>query len=454
MDSWKEAEIAATRRRDGPVGRLKEIREGHFAVRECEFFWATSDEEVALAFKEAMDRSSRPREGGPEGKKPVAANSEKRVWPAGLEEAKHTDTRFELDTGASLSIIDEKTWRKLGRPQLQKAEVAATAFDNKRITFQGKFPLHISSPARRRCWIYMYSRRRVTLCGRDMIRRLQINCGPHYELVHNVKQMPNVEIKKEIVRVLDSNKRLFQDALGKCTIARAKFKFKSDPVVPKFLRARPVPIALRPLCSPVGTECWRAGPGPGPRQPRGAPSVFGPSPDRQIVVLIPVHQCPATHHCQTAPSRTTARASWNSALWRLKEIKRDIERSAEESGVFLHPDEEAASGQGGNGVVQRREEGGPEEAGTDRSRSGSAEGPRRGEAHGNGGRRARRAGERRGPGIGRAEDVGGERCGGARRPGMKTGIELRGLSVAWKSHCRVEETLMRKEPLKDMPLEG
>ncbi|KAK6030144.1 hypothetical protein OSTOST_03731 [Ostertagia ostertagi] len=50
---------------------------------------------------------------------------------------------FELDTGASLSIIDEKTWHKLGRPQLQKAEVAATAFDNKRITFQGKVPLHI-----------------------------------------------------------------------------------------------------------------------------------------------------------------------------------------------------------------------------------------------------------------------------------------------------------------------
>ncbi|KAK6028443.1 hypothetical protein OSTOST_05509 [Ostertagia ostertagi] len=38
--------------------------------------------------------------------------------------------QFELDTGASLSIIDEKTWNKLGRPQLNKAAVAATAFDN------------------------------------------------------------------------------------------------------------------------------------------------------------------------------------------------------------------------------------------------------------------------------------------------------------------------------------
>ncbi|VDO05444.1 unnamed protein product, partial [Haemonchus placei] len=75
---------------------------------------------------------------------------------------------FELDTGASLSIIDEKTWKS--------------------------------------------------------------------GMVHKVKQMPNIEIKREIVRILDNNKRLFQDDLGKCSTARAELKFKSDVVVPKFFR--------------------------------------------------------------------------------------------------------------------------------------------------------------------------------------------------------------------------
>ncbi|PIO61931.1 hypothetical protein TELCIR_16529 [Teladorsagia circumcincta] len=102
---------------------------------------------------------------------------------------------FELDSGASLSIIDEKTWNKLGRPQLNKA-------------------------------------------ARD--------CGPHYDAAYNVEQMPKVEIKKGIVRILNNNKRLFQDGLGKCITARAEFKFKSDTVVPRFFRARPVPIAMRP----------------------------------------------------------------------------------------------------------------------------------------------------------------------------------------------------------------
>ncbi|KAK6028280.1 hypothetical protein OSTOST_05675, partial [Ostertagia ostertagi] len=89
---------------------------------------------------------------------------------------------FELDTGASLSIIDEKTWRKLGRPQLQKAEVAATAFDNKRITFQGKFSITYCSRQGGDVDIHVFKEASRFLCGRDMIRRLQINCGPHYEL--------------------------------------------------------------------------------------------------------------------------------------------------------------------------------------------------------------------------------------------------------------------------------
>ncbi|PIO59732.1 hypothetical protein TELCIR_18792 [Teladorsagia circumcincta] len=87
---------------------------------------------------------------------------------------------------------------------------------------------------------------------------LQINCGPHYE-VHNVKQVPKVEIKREMVRILDNNKRLFQDGLGKCTTARAEFKFKSDPVVPTFFRARSVPIALRPKVEAKLDEMVRNG---------------------------------------------------------------------------------------------------------------------------------------------------------------------------------------------------
>ncbi|KAK6056211.1 hypothetical protein COOONC_06286 [Cooperia oncophora] len=71
--------------------------------------------------------------------------------------------------------------------------------------------------------------------------------------------MPQVEIKREIVRILGKNKRLFQEGIGRCTTARAELKFKSEVVTPKFFRARPVPIALRPKVEAKLEEMVRNG---------------------------------------------------------------------------------------------------------------------------------------------------------------------------------------------------
>ncbi|KAK6028509.1 retroviral aspartyl protease [Ostertagia ostertagi] len=144
---------------------------------------------------------------------------------------------FELDTGASLSIIDERTWRMLGRPRLEEAKVAATAFDNKRITFQGKVPLHISFAGKEAIVdVHVFKEASHSLCGRDMIRRLQIDCGPHYDRVHSVTQMPKVEIKKQLVRILNSNKRLFQDGLGRVTPHAATGKAPAEMLMGRSLR--------------------------------------------------------------------------------------------------------------------------------------------------------------------------------------------------------------------------
>uniref|UniRef100_A0A0N4XJ69 Gag protein n=1 Tax=Nippostrongylus brasiliensis TaxID=27835 RepID=A0A0N4XJ69_NIPBR len=69
--------------------------------------------------------------------------------------------------------------------------------------------------------IHLFKEATHSLCGRDMIRELQINCGPHYGMVHSVKELTKVEIKKEIVRILEENKELFQSGLGKCVTTKA-----------------------------------------------------------------------------------------------------------------------------------------------------------------------------------------------------------------------------------------
>lgn len=109
---------------------------------------------------------------------------------------------FELDTGASMSIIDEKTWHMLGQPELRKTDVAATAYNNKRINFQGKVEVEVKFAGKTaRLDLHVFRNATHSLCGRDMIRALQIDCGPHYQNVHHVNELSKVELKKQIVRL-------------------------------------------------------------------------------------------------------------------------------------------------------------------------------------------------------------------------------------------------------------
>ncbi|RCN49644.1 hypothetical protein ANCCAN_04268 [Ancylostoma caninum] len=92
----------------------------------------------------------------------------------------------------------------------------------------------------------------------DKIEALCLDCGPHYNLVYTVKEMSKIKVRREIVRILHENKQLFEEGLGKCISTNAKLEFKADPV-PKFFRARPVPIALRPKVGVKLEELLRTG---------------------------------------------------------------------------------------------------------------------------------------------------------------------------------------------------
>ncbi|PIO70405.1 zinc knuckle [Teladorsagia circumcincta] len=152
---------------------------------------------------------------------------------------------FELDTGASMSIIDEKSWRTIGAPKLKKSCVEATAYNNERIRLQGQLEAAAEFAGNKAIMkIHVFKQASHPLCGRDMIKALQIDCGPYYNQVHSLQEMSQVQLKSQIVRLLQENKELFEGGLGKCTSFKATLKFKDKPM-PKFFRARPVAIALR-----------------------------------------------------------------------------------------------------------------------------------------------------------------------------------------------------------------
>lgn len=88
---------------------------------------------------------------------------------------------FEIDTGASMSIIDEKTWHILGAPKLEQTEVEATAYNNERTTFQGKLPFRAKFKRKAAALdVHVLRNAKHSLCGKDMIKALQIDCGPYY----------------------------------------------------------------------------------------------------------------------------------------------------------------------------------------------------------------------------------------------------------------------------------
>lgn len=175
-----------------------------------------------------------------------------------------SEINFELDTGAAISIIDDKTWQKIGKPKMIPTRLEATAYNNSPISFKGKCKVEVAFDGNNETMdVYVLPSSAHPLCGRDMIKRLKINCGPH---VRNVAQstMQNSsytqsELRTKLLQILEENKALFEKGLGKCTTAKVSLKMKTGLETPKFCRARPVPIALRPKVEEKLQEMVRNG---------------------------------------------------------------------------------------------------------------------------------------------------------------------------------------------------
>ncbi|KAK6038201.1 hypothetical protein COOONC_24293 [Cooperia oncophora] len=144
-------------------------------------------------------------------------------------------------------IIDEATWLKVGKPELKETKLEAMAYNNSPISFDGKCKMKVEFEGRsEEMVVYVLHTANHPLCGRDMIRRLQINCGPYVKSIDPKLCYTKEQLREKIKSILLANQVLFQKGLGKCTTARVSLKLKEGFEKPKFCRVRPVPIALRP----------------------------------------------------------------------------------------------------------------------------------------------------------------------------------------------------------------
>ncbi|KAK6056931.1 zinc knuckle [Cooperia oncophora] len=87
--------------------------------------------------------------------------------------------------------------RRIGKPPLTEATIEATAYNNSPIKFCGKCTKSRDG----------FTRTRTTrsLCGRDMIRALRIDCGPHYQSIHEMQEKPLPKPEQKLAKIIEDN---------------------------------------------------------------------------------------------------------------------------------------------------------------------------------------------------------------------------------------------------------
>uniref|UniRef100_A0A914WLJ4 Reverse transcriptase domain-containing protein n=1 Tax=Plectus sambesii TaxID=2011161 RepID=A0A914WLJ4_9BILA len=128
---------------------------------------------------------------------------------------------LEYDTGAAVTVINEKTWADLGKPNLKQSYICCHDFNGNEIALKGQVAVelcHCSLNHSSSTTSYVFS----------------VSPSPHPK---------GVEREQLINGLLNDFLLIFEPGLGHCTKVKAHLKLKKD-ARPKFIRARPLPFAV------------------------------------------------------------------------------------------------------------------------------------------------------------------------------------------------------------------
>ena len=159
-------------------------------------------------------------------------------------------TTMEVDTGATLSIMSNHTYKKLwpagSRPKLRPSTARLSTYTGEKIHVIGQITV---------CVVYMQQKRQLpllivpdegpTLFGRDWLEHIKID----WTGIHHLHSRPDQRVKQ----ILDRYPAVFSGKLGEVKGSSATLQIDPEEQ-PRFFKARPVPYSLR---SKVETELNR-----------------------------------------------------------------------------------------------------------------------------------------------------------------------------------------------------
>ena len=146
---------------------------------------------------------------------------------------------MEVDTGATLSIISQRTyerlWDKENAPRINPSKARLRTYTGEIIDILGELVVEVVfGKQRETCSLIVVQGDGPSLLGRDWLKRVKLDWS----------QLNQIHTSNSLTDILDRYSALFSDELGIVNGVQAKIFIDSD-ATPRFFRARTVPFALR-----------------------------------------------------------------------------------------------------------------------------------------------------------------------------------------------------------------
>ena len=143
---------------------------------------------------------------------------------------------MEVDTDASLSIINEQTFQVIASPtdKLQSTSITLTTYSGDNLHIMGTYDVQVDYKSQSQTLpLVVVQGHGPSLFGRNWLEKIKIDWNSIYSLQ-----------EQSLSPLINKYNSLFSDSLGLLQDATAKL-YVNTKVTPKFFRARPVPYRLK-----------------------------------------------------------------------------------------------------------------------------------------------------------------------------------------------------------------
>ncbi|CAG2249536.1 unnamed protein product [Mytilus edulis] len=147
---------------------------------------------------------------------------------------------MEIDTGASVSIMSEDTYKEYkSKFRIEPTSAKLRTYMGEQIPVIGRAIVNVNyKKERAKLPLLIVKRKGPNLLGRDWLNKLQLDWKDIFSVVGSDNQSSDLNV------ILEANKEVFKDELGTVKGMKAKI-YVDESAVPKYFKARPLPYALK-----------------------------------------------------------------------------------------------------------------------------------------------------------------------------------------------------------------